>query len=411
MIPIVLFAVFFLVSKEKEARIAAQYRYRFPPTARQQEDTLKAMEDRVRRTKQDPLDLAALASQYIREARSTGEKMYYDKAELLAQQSLKKLSNPLALIVLAKAAEARHQFAESIRLAKKAAEEKPNAQALALLVTSHLAIGEEKEAVRYADRLIEISPGLSSYLLRALSLTAQGRDEESLENFKHALALEDIGESEESARARTLMARFLLKRGRTQESKALLVEALRIVPNYPLALDWLGECEARQRRFTEAEKHVLRAFSESKQVAYLTHYAKIKSQHGELQVAKEVWTQAEKQLRQDLNSGSFGHRLELAKLLLTRQNKEDLREAVLLTENEVKVRPNPESLGVFARSLLFLDRKKEARSAILAALRSGIRDAELYTLAGKIELAMQRKEAANFYFKMATETDPFFQKI
>src|SRR5437867_13049286 len=68
------------------------------------------------------LNLAALAGAYLRMARATGDLRWYLIAEQTAQRSVASLpfQNNGALIVLARVAEARHDFQQAISLARRA---------------------------------------------------------------------------------------------------------------------------------------------------------------------------------------------------------------------------------------------------------------------------------------------------
>lgn len=75
-------------------------------------------QERISRNPVDGLDRAALASVYLTLARSTGDTSYFHAAEESAQQSLVNLpvQNTAAQLVLARVAEAEHDFPLPLKL-------------------------------------------------------------------------------------------------------------------------------------------------------------------------------------------------------------------------------------------------------------------------------------------------------
>jgi tetratricopeptide (TPR) repeat protein len=394
----------------RSSRIAP---YKLPVT--EVEDPKMDLADAERRARlhpESPLELSALGASYLRLARRTGDTAWYDKALAISQKALAiSPADSESLLVFAEVSQAKHEFPRAIELAKKLLTTRAEKSARIILITSYLTMGELKLASENADDYIRVWPGLESYLLRALVLTAQGRDTEAEFDFRRALLREDIGERQESARARVLFARYLLKKGKVADAKDLVSESLRIVPGYPLALDMLGEVASRERDFDLAEKLVLDAFSTSRQLPYLTHYARIKAARGQKEVADEAWERAEKILRDELTQGSFGHRLELAKLLLDRGRPNDAREAAALAQQELTLRKNAETYLTLGRALASLNNWAESKRAIRSALDQGVKDPEIYYWAAITEAGIGNKDFSAFYFDLALGVDRNFGPV
>ena len=238
----------------------ANYRYHFSEGLRNNPNPKEAIQQEIAFYQQrlaidsrSGLNRAALAGSYLKMARATGEGGWFLLAEQAAQRSIADLpfDNKGALLVLARIAEARHDFATALRLAKQVGSD--NEDAIALQVTSHLAMGKVSEANAAAEALVNRIPNLGSLTLRALVRESQGRDAEVLQDYRQAMAAEEPGEVAGSARARSLLGRFYARRGQFVQAKALLKEALRLVPRYPLALIYLADLETRQGNYREAE--------------------------------------------------------------------------------------------------------------------------------------------------------------
>src|SRR3989475_12169739 len=196
-------------------RSAYHYRFERAPRGAVKQALQGEIEFYQARLTYDPnsgLNLSALAGAYLRMARATGDLSWYLLAEQTAQRSLASLpfQNNGALIVLARVAEARHDFQQAIRLARRAG----NTEALSIIITSNLAMGKIDEAARAAGALIQGGAGLTSYTLRSLVELAQGKDEAALADLQRAIASEEPGEGGRSVWARTLLGRLDYRRGR-----------------------------------------------------------------------------------------------------------------------------------------------------------------------------------------------------
>jgi tetratricopeptide (TPR) repeat protein len=367
---------------------------------------------RIQQHPEDGLDRSALAEAYLKMARLTGDFNWYLLAEQSAQQSLTALpfNNEGATLILAQIAQARHEFPEAIALAKTVLQTKPgNEEALSVLVTAYLAIGNIPAANQAVNSLVEQIPSLITLTMKALVEVAQGKDQAAFSNFQTALSLEEPGEVNSSAWTRTLFARFQAQRGNLELAEKLNQEALRIFPNYSLALIQLADLKARQRKEKQAEALYQKIFDTPNSANTFDHLAWQKIAHlkqlqGKQEEAEKLWQQAENRLRQH-QTLNFGHRRELAHLLLLRGHQEDLVEALFLMKAEVKLRRDPETLDTMAWVLSRLERHQEAQQFMQELLSQGIRDAKFFYRAGFIAQKLDQPTQANQYFQLAKATD------
>jgi len=401
-----------------EVGLDTPYRYRFsrPPSGTTTLALGKEMafyQERIRQNPEDGLDRASLAGTYLKKARATGDASWYLLAEQTAQQSLAKLPfhNDGAVLALAQVAQARHDFAEAIRLAQKASGKE---DALSIMVTAKLATGKVEEASVAADILVNLTPTLGALTLQALVKVAQGKDDAAIQSFQQALAAEEPGETGGSIWTRTLLGRFYFKRGELKKAHALYKESLRVLPQYPPALLNLAELEVRQGNYKAAEGYYSKFFLASKNspTVYdhvaLRGMARVKDLSGDQPEAKSWRDKAEARLRQE--EAAFGHRRELARLVLERGSSKDIAEALTLMQMEVRVRRDAETLGTLAEALSRSGRWPEARTVMQEALRSGIRDPGLFHQAGVIEQALGNQSQSLAFFRLAQETDPTFDE-
>ncbi|HET9001620.1 MAG TPA: hypothetical protein VFP86_18410 [bacterium] len=394
------------------------YRYQFkrPPRGAITSllrDEIAFYESRIARTPQSGLDRAGLAGAYLKMARVTGDLRWYLLAENTAGESLANLpmSNASATLVLARVAEARHDFVMAIRLARGAG---PSEEALPIVVTANLARGDVPAAAPAATELLATTPSLQGYALRALVEVARGQDAEAEADFQRALAMEEPEEVASSTWVRSLYGRFLYQHGRLEPARELFSEALRILPQYPLALTDLAVLELRQGRHAAAIDHLTQIVTVSAAApnvydhVVLRGLAKAKEIEGRRDEAARFWADAEARLRQDEASGAYGHRRELARLLLTRGHPEDLPEVLSLLRAELAVRTDPDTFDTLAWALSRAGRWREADRAAHQALRWGVRDARYFYRAATIAQALGDTKQAGMYLRLMRTADPTF---
>ena len=196
-------------SNQSPDNLDANYRYHFSASLRNNPNQKEAIEQEIAFYQQrlavdsrSGLNRAALAGCYLKMARATGEGGWFLLAEQAAQSSIAYLpfDNKGALLVLARIAEARHDFVTALRLAKQVGSD--NEDAIALEVTSHLAMGKVSEANAAAEALVNRIPNLGPITLKALVRESQGPDAEVLQDYRQAMAAQEPGEVAGSARAR-----------------------------------------------------------------------------------------------------------------------------------------------------------------------------------------------------------------
>ena len=410
-----------MFAEKSPASLDAKYRYHFSDVLRNNPSQKEALQQEIAFYQQrlavdsrSGLNRAALAGVYLKMARATGEGGWFLLAEQAAQRSIADLpfNNTGALLVLARIAEARHDFPTALRFAKQVGFD--NEDAIALAVTSHLATGKVSEASAAAETLVNKLPNLGSLTLRALVREAQGRDAEVLRDFREAMVAEEPGEVGGSARARSLLGRFYARRGQFVQAKALFLEALRLVPRYPLALIYLADLETRQGNYREAIGYYSKVSAYSGGAATVFDrtvdrgMARVKELQGDAIASQKLRDKAEAGLRQEQVSGGFGHRRDLAGLLLEKGRSQDVAEALTLMQQEVKIRRDVLTLDTLAWALSSAGEWEKADRVMAEILRSGIRDAGIFYRASAIARTLHKDAESRAYLQKAKEIDPSF---
>lgn len=397
---------------------SSPYRYPFTPpvpgsnTVRLERE-IAFYQKKIELDPEGALDRASLAGTYLKMARATGEASWYLLAENNAQQSLAKMpfDNEAAVTVLARVALAKHDFKQALNLLKPVSKTE---NALPLLVTANLALGNLNEAKQAANALVNRIPTLGSLTLRGLVAVSMGEDEAAVKDLQQAIALEEPEKAGSSVWARTLLGRIYYKQGKLKEAEDLYRESLRILPQYPPAILNLAQLDIRRGRYREAEKlysQIYLTLQKSPTVydhVVLRGMARVKDLQGQDREVQSIVSQAEARLREDLTG--FGHRRELAQLLLERGNTADIKEAISLMQLELKNRQDAETLDTWAEALSSAKRWEEAEKAIEKAIASGVKDPAIFQRAALISQALGKKSVAEDYLSQVKQTDPTFDR-
>jgi tetratricopeptide (TPR) repeat protein len=370
-------------------------------------------QQRLQISPDDGLNKAALASSYLKLARATGDTRWYLLAQQTAQSSLNALSihNDGAKLVLARIAEAKHDFATATQIAQAVLQQAPgNEEAATILVSANLAQGRLGAAEQAIKTLATKIPTLGTYLQQALVSAAQGQDSIAITQFQKAIKAEEPGEAGSSARARTLFGQFYLERGQLDQAHQLYQSALHILPQYPPALLGLAQLETRWGKYDAAQEHYAEIYKDKTLANIYDHLAiagvaELYTIKGDQTKATEAWQRAEQLLRQHPELQTFGHRRELAQILLMGGRDTDVPEALKLMEAEAKIRRDPKTLDTLAWALTKSQRYPEAQTIIQEAIGTGLQDAKLYYRAGVIAQALGQKSAADRYRQQAQKID------
>ena len=372
---------------------------------------------------QDPnsgMNLAALGNAYWQMGKATGEVSWFLLAEETANRSIATLpfENASAKLTLAQVAQARHEFKTAQNIALDIIKTKPRSdEARAILVTCALATGDLSSAETQANIIVNQSPNLSSLTLQALVEEAQGKPS-LIETYRLAIQTEEVGEVGPSALVRVLLGRHLYHQGNLDQAEFLYKEALRILPRYPLALINLATIQTRRGQYAEADRTYDQIIAYSQQSTNIYDHTilrgKARLKQLQNQPYDDLLQKAEVLLRQGTNAGhatgAFGHRRELAQLLLDRHQNNALAEALALMKEEVKVRQDSQTYAVLARAFMANDRIPEAQKAIQIALSSGIKSAGIFKQASDIEQRLGNTAQSKIYSTNSQNIDPDFER-
>ncbi len=329
------------------------------------------LKNKIRRSSGNAMAMADLAHVLASLSQLTGDLKKMDAAEIMAKKSLKNLPyyNFSARMTLAEVAEARHGFADAIKMAEEVLKDnRSNTSAMNLLVSANLGFGKPAVAAGYVEMLTVAVPDMSSYTFRGLTKLAQGQNREGIADFNEALRLEGPDEKLSSAWLRVLMGRFYYRSRDFETARKYTDSALKVLPNYHAALAQKADIESAMNNDDEALKLYKRAFREREEPPYLLAMANIHERRNELKFAEKYRRKAERAVRKEIETTPYGHFNELAQILIDRGDSEESAEAVEAARTNVAQRMNAESYFILAQSLAFQGNPAEAKSALANAL-------------------------------------------
>ena len=396
---------FYLIQKNRNSFI--NYKYKLPNIKNEINSAEKISDmqglDRFLSENSNVQDLNDLAESLFNKFRSTNNTLYIDRSLKVLDRSLRiqPQQNNTATILKAKILESQHQFEEAIVLATGALSGRTETyDAYQVIIYSNLSLGQMAKAQAWADMYVQKYPKTKSLSARGLVLIESGRIDEGVFDLERAIKLEDLGEQSDSAWVRCILARHFISVGRLKEADYLLNQALSISENYALALDLLGQIAAVNSDYKKAKIHFDTAFSVSKELVYLIHSGDLETAFGKTESAQSIYIVAESLARNDLKNNSYGHRLDLVKILLRKASKENLDEALVLLQEEEKIRSS--TLVYQAFSEVYAEKKNWPLALEYAQriLRTGSQKPEHYLLLEKIYRNLGQADRGDLYMSL-----------
>ncbi|KAB8197166.1 hypothetical protein FH608_000930 [Nonomuraea phyllanthi] len=212
----------------------------------------ETLRDRLARLPGDHRGWARLASQYVDQARVTGDPSYYTKAEgAIARAAALRPGDDAVLTGQAALAAGRHEFADAVRLAERATRANPyGAAAFGVLADAKTQLGDLRGARRAVDRMLELRPGVAAFARASYAAELRGDQAKAREYLE--LAERDAWAPADVAYARYYLGELALHSGDLATASRRYAQALRAYPAYTPALAGQARAAALGGRLTEA---------------------------------------------------------------------------------------------------------------------------------------------------------------
>ena len=370
---------------------------------------IKSFEARIKQNPKDAVTYTLLASQYMRQARETGDITGYQRAETALKEALALLPNySPASTSLAFVYYAQHDFTQALELAQKDYEKNPkNTQAFVVIGDAQLSLGNYLEAEAAYQELND--KGATPPVLARLAALEElkGNPPQGLDLMRRAAgdALQSGGTKESVAWYVLRVGDMYFNMGQYKQAGAYYEAALRIFDNYHLALAGLGKVSAAQGKYDEAIAYYQQAINIIPQPDYLAALGDLYSLTNQPEQAQIQYKTVE----------YIGKLAEINKQIYNRQlanfySDHDLHvEAALrLALAELESRKDVYGYDAAAWAQYKNGNFEEAQTLMDQAMALGTRDALLFYHAGMIALELGNESQAREFLVQALEINPHF---
>lgn len=364
---------------------------------------ITAMQERVRNNPEKLEHLITLGQAWVRKAREAADPGYYKNADACAALALRmQPDSPLGLNLRALVLLNDHRFAEAQAVAEGIlARSGFNPMALGTLSDALLEQGRIDAAEEAAQKMLAQKPGLPSYSRASYLYFLRGNGTAAKQAIRLAIDSAPTARADAEPRAWAIVqaAQLFLLEGDYEGADAGFAMALRDFADYPPALVGRAQVALAQERYRDAVPLLEAAYRRSPlaETAWLLGDARRKA--GDAEGAAAAY-------RELVQKGRRTDPRTVALYLATESR--ELDEATALIERERHGRNDLYTQDVHALVLLRSGRAAEARAAIDAVLKVGVRDPRILHHAALIHAATDDKDGARRLAAEALRISPRF---
>jgi tetratricopeptide (TPR) repeat protein len=348
-----------------------------------------------------------LAAAYIRRARETGDFSLNAKAETAVQRALEIApADATAQKLRASLHLTFHRFAEALAAGEKLRESYPkDAFVYGVLTDAHVELGNYQEAVEAAQAMVDLKPNMESYARVAQLRSLYGDSAGAIEAMTLAARIADPQNPEVQGWCLVHLGDEYFKIGKPAEAEKQYDEALRIFPDYHLALAGKAKTRAAQNDFDAAIKFYAEAQARVPLVETIIALGDLYTRNGETEKARRQYDLAE------VIEQQFGGADRRRAALLWADRDLRLDEALTIAAQENANRKDIFTADIYAWTLYKKGRFQEAKAAINRALHLKTKDARIFYHAGMIEKASGNQKEAKRFLSLALQTNPSFDVL
>ncbi len=381
-------------------------------------DTIRFLEDRVKRDPDDFIAFNKLASEYMQQMRETGDVGYLDLAMQSARKSLEILpaeQNKGGLAALARAEFSSHRFVNARDHAMRLLQLDPQKPYVyQLLGDAHLELGAYFEAKAAFEKLDELTSGQNLSRVgveqRLSKLAALHGDLKKAEShMRNALRLAEApqaGSTETTAWCKWQLGEMAMARGDLDAAQQHFNSSLKTFPGYFAVTEAFGHLTTARGDLNGAigiyEKSVAVADPDLAAVAMLGDLYMLA---GRVEEAQRQYSVFDEIARVDTAKGSLHGRI--TSMFYANHDKNALQVCEAAAK-DYETRKDIYGADLLAWACYKAGRLEEAKTAMKDALRLGTKDALLFYHAGMIENALGNKNEARRLIALSLKTNPYF---
>ncbi len=380
-------------------------------------ETVRFLEERVKRNSEDFVAYNKLASEYLRLMRETGDANFLNLAARAADASLKILppqQNKQGLAVLTLTKYSSHEFREARDNAEKLVALEPNkGYAYQILGDALMELGEYQNAdnaFRKMESLGGIQPITRSAIEQRLArlVALKGDMSGAKKHYSAALKIVQstgVSPPETVAYCYWQLGETAFAVGDYEAAEKKYGDALRAFPDYTNALASMGKNRAAQGDLSGAIEFYERAVKRLPDINFVAALGDLYKIAGRSEDAQRQYELVEQIGRLSRINGTLYNR-GLAIFYADHDLK--IKEAYQLAAKEYETRKDIYGADALAWTALKTGKLDEAREKIIEALRFKTKDARLFYHAGMIFNALNDKESARQYLRRALDLSPKF---
>jgi tetratricopeptide (TPR) repeat protein len=336
-----------------------------------------------------------LAVAYIRRARETGDFSLNSNAQTAVDRALEvdpqnydahKLKASLLLTF--------HRFAEALEYGKKLqAVSQRDAFIYGVLTDANVELGNYKEAIETVQKMVDTRPNLESYARVSRVRSLHGDSDGAIEAMSLAARVADPMDKEAQSWCLVFLGNEFFNVGRFAEAEKEYDGALKILPDYHLALAGKGHVRAAAGDYENAVKFLTQTQTRVPTTEVVIALGDVYAKTGNAEKAAEQYKLAE---FIEQKPGNLDQR-RLALLWADRDTKLD--EALAIAEKEYAARKDIYTADIYAWCLYKKGDFQKAKTAIIEAMRLKTKEALFFYHAGMIEKELGNVKGAKIFCK------------
>jgi tetratricopeptide (TPR) repeat protein len=350
-----------------------------------------------------------LASAYMQKARETGDFGFNARAETTLNRSLEIApDDSSALILRSILLLTYHRFREALEEAKRAqVRGRENPDLYGVMTDALVELGDYPAAVKAAQKMMDLRPDSASYSRASYLRALHGDLEGAIEAMVVAVEAANARNAEHAGWYRVHLGLDLMNAGKRAEGEREFDIALETFPNYHTALAAKARARVAAGDFDGAIQFYRRAQARVPSPEVVIPLGDLYSKLGRVGEAKQQYELVDFIERQAAGNSTYSRQLAL----FWADHDMKLDEALEIMRRERVARADIYTSDALAWCLFKRGKFAEAKESIEQAMKLGTRDARILYHAGMIYDALNDRQRAVKYLKLALDADFSFDVL